>query len=148
MQLNKKGLDLITKFEGLRLKAYKDIGGVLTIGYGHTNALPPEIKEDEIITNEIALDILENDLRYTEAEVTKLLSVNITDNQFSALVSFAFNLGIAQLKRSTLLKKLNSGDTLGAANEFRKWDIDGGKVVVGLTRRREAERGLFLSQEA
>mgnify|MGYP002075963031 CR=1 FL=1 len=140
MQTNLAGINLIKSFEGLRLYAYKDSVGVLTIGHGHTKNVRPGMT----ITQKQAEDFLRADLGYFENAVKKLVRVHLTDNQFAALVSFCFNLGEGNLAKSTLLRKLNAGDTRGAAEEFLKWNKAGGKPLVGLTKRRAAERELFL----
>jgi len=142
MTINKKGIDLIKSFEGLSLKSYRCPAGVLTIGYGHTR----NVTENLTITESQAEALLLQDLQYFIKEVDRVVKIRLTDNQFSALVSFAFNLGIANLTKSTLLRCLNSGDIVNATNQFVKWNRAGGKVLEGLTRRRVAERNLF--QEA
>lgn len=142
MKTGNKGVALIKQFEGLVLKVYKDAVGLPTIGYGHL------IKAGEkftTLTEAEAESLLKSDLKQFEDCVAKVVTVPLNQNQFDALVSFAFNLGCANLKSSTLLKKLNAGDFAGAANEFLRWDKAGGKVLVGLTRRRTAEKTLFLS---
>lgn len=142
MKTSQKGIDLIKKFEGLSLKVYDDAIGLKTIGYGHL------IKKCEMfttLTQQQAEDLLAKDLKQFEASVTTSVKVALTQNQFDALVSFAFNLGMANLNSSTLLKKLNAGDITGASNEFVRWNKAGGKPLVGLTRRRLAEKELFLS---
>jgi lysozyme len=149
MYISKQGLDLIKLFESLKLKAYRCPAGVWTVGYGHTLGVYPGMT----ITPELAEKFLVDDVWNFEREVESLVKVPITQSQFDALVSFAFNIGsdidedtIAEgLGDSTLLRKLNSGDILGAANEFPKWNKSKGKVLNGLTRRRAAERDLFLS---
>lgn len=140
MKINDKGLELIKRFEGCRLTAYRCPAGVWTIGYGHTQ----DVKPGMAITKYDAERFLRQDIRRFEEGVTALVKVPLTSNQFSALVSFAFNVGVSALKSSTLLKKLNRGDLNGAANEFLRWNKAGGKELEGLTKRREAERNLFL----
>lgn len=142
MQINQNGLNLIKAFEGCKLTSYKDGGGILTIGYGHTG---PDVLENQIITQEQADTFLKNNILEFESGVTKLVKSSINENQFSALVSFAYNLGLGALKRSHLLERVNESKFTEAANEFLKWDTDGGKIVKGLTRRRRAEVKLFLS---
>lgn len=141
MRINEKGLALIKEFEGCRLTAYRCPAGVWTIGYGHTQ----DVKSGMAITKIDAERFLRQDIRRFEEAVTSLVKVPVTSNQFSALVSFAFNVGVNSLRTSTLLKKLNKGDLNGAANEFLRWNKAGGKELPGLTRRREAERKLFLT---
>lgn len=142
MQTSQKGIDLIEKFEGTVLKVYKDAVGKDTIGIGHL------IKAGEYfttLTQQQAEDLLAKDLKQFEIGVMTAVKVALTQNQFDALVSFSFNLGLGNLNSSTLLKKLNAGDYQGAADEFPKWNRAGGKVLQGLTNRRIAERELFLS---
>lgn len=136
---NQAGLELIKRFEGLRLKAYQDSVGVWTIGYGHTRTARKGME----ITPATAEALLKSDLTDAEYAVHSNVKVPLTDNQFSALVSFVFNLGAGSLKKSTLLRLLNAGDYRGAEGEFVKWNRAGGKVLPGLTKRREAEANLF-----
>jgi len=146
---NARGIAIIKEFESLKLTAYLCPAKVWTIGWGHTKG----VREGDRITLEQAEALLADDLAGFERDVEELVRVPVTDNQFSALVSFAFNVGsdmnhddIAQgLGDSTLLRKLNAGDTAGAAAEFLRWNRAGGKVLSGLTRRRKAERELFLT---
>lgn len=142
MKISKKGIDLVKSFEGLELKAYKDSVGVTTIGYGSTG---PHVSMGTTITKEQAEYLLKKDLERFEKGVSDLVKVPLNQNQFDALVSFSFNLGLGNLKSSTLLKKLNASDYTGASKEFERWNRAGGKVLKGLTRRRIAERDLFLS---
>lgn len=139
-----KGVQLICQFEGLRLERYRDAVGLWTIGYGHLILKEEMEKLTKISTGE-AKQILRKDLKRTEEGVKKVLTRSVTQNQFDALVSFAFNLGVGNLKKSTLLKKVNMGDIEGAALQFKSWNKAGGKVLAGLTRRRDAEMKLFLS---
>jgi lysozyme len=140
--VNAEGLKLIKQWEGLRLKAYKDGGGVWTIGYGHTSAAGnPKVNPSMSITEAEAEKILRDDLDKFEADVVRLVKVPLTDNQFSALVSFHFNTGA--LDKSTLLKKLNKGDYNSVPSELMKWVNDNGKKVQGLVNRRAAECGLW-----
>jgi lysozyme len=145
-QANLAALNLIKSFEGLRLSPYKDAVGVPTIGIGTIKY--PSGKSvsmsDPAITEDEALDYLHNDLKSAAQDVERLVTVPINDNQFGALCSFVYNLGAGALEHSTLLKLLNSGDVSGAAEQFLRWDHAGGKVLAGLTRRRQAERALFL----
>jgi len=141
MKISDKGLSLIKEFEGCKLTAYKDIVGVLTIGYGSTGT---HVKEGMTISQERAEALLREDVLRFEQCVNKLVKVELTQNQFDALVSFAFNLGCGNLGSSTLLKKLNARDYQGAADQILRWNRAGGKIVNGLVRRREAERTLFL----
>jgi GH24 family phage-related lysozyme (muramidase) len=142
--INAAGLALIKEFEGLRLTAYQDSVGVWTIGWGTTSG----VTEGMTITEAQAEEFLKQDLIYFEDEVSRLVKVAIDDNEFSALVSFAYNLGSDALANSTLLKLLNRGNHVAAAAEFEKWDKAGGAVLSGLERRRKAERSLFVQYDA
>jgi lysozyme len=133
------GLDLIKSHEGLRLDAYLCPAGVWTIGYGHTGTARPGMR----ITNEQADDLLRLDVEKFEGCVRNALQVEVTQGQFDALVSFAFNVGCGALRGSTLLRLLNQGDFDGAAAQFARWNRGGGQVLAGLARRREDERSLF-----
>ncbi|WLI75099.1 lysozyme [Kosakonia sp. H02] len=140
--IGEAGLALIKSFEGLRLEKYKDAVGKWTIGYGHL--ILPNESFPRPITEAEAEALLRADLQMTERGVHKLVTVDLNQNQFDALVSFTFNLGAGNLQTSTLLKLLNQGQYAQAADQFPRWNKAGGKVLAGLTRRREAERGLFL----
>ena len=143
-----RGRALIKSFESCRLYAYEDSGGVLTVGWGHTG---PDVYPGLQWTQAHADDMFDDDLRKFEEGVNELLRVSVTQDQFDALVSFAYNVGLDQdadtkaegLGDSTLLRLVNSGDVEGAALEFHKWNHDNGVVVAGLTRRRKAEENLF-----
>ncbi|MBE9177552.1 lysozyme [Oculatella sp. LEGE 06141] len=141
-QINQAGLDLIKSFEGLRLTAYICPAGVPTIGYGSTAG----VKMGDRLTPAQAETLLRRDLVRFEKAVDTLVKVPLTDNQFSALVSFAFNVGIGALQQSTLLKLINQKNYQAAAQELLKWNRGGGRVLPGLTRRRVAEQRLFLQR--
>ncbi|ENR4992181.1 lysozyme [Enterobacter roggenkampii] len=146
MQTSDKGIALIKKFEGCKLTAYQDSVGVCTIGYGWTQPVDGKpIRVGMTIKQETAERLLKTGLVSYESDVSRLVKVGLTQGQFDALVSFTYNLGARALSTSTLLRKLNAGDYAGAADEFLLWNKAGGKVLNGLTRRREAERALFLS---
>jgi GH24 family phage-related lysozyme (muramidase) len=136
------GIDLVKSFEGCKLTAYKDMVGVWTIGWGTTSGVRPGMT----ISQARADMLLEHDLDGFEMDVVKLVNPKVQLNDFekAALTSFAYNLGTGALARSTLLRYLNRGDRLHAANEFLKWNRAGGVPVSGLTRRRMAERDLFM----
>jgi lysozyme len=140
MVINSKGKELIKKFEGLKLSTYRDIVGVFTIGYGHTGK---DVYVGRRLTEQEADTILDEDLQKFQEGVSQLVKVPLTENQFSALVCFAFNLGLKALGKSTLLSKLNDGDISGASAEIMKWNKAGGVPVQGLTNRRAAEKALF-----
>lgn len=141
-KINSDGLKILKSFEGLELRAYKCPAGIWTIGYGSTG---PHVKEGMVITEPEAEELLRKDLERFEAGVADLVSVPLSDNQFSALVVFSFNVGLGNLQSSTLLRKLNFADYLGAANEFTRWTKAGGKVLSGLVARRQKEKELFFS---
>lgn len=146
MRASENGINLIKKFEGCRLTAYQDSVGVWTIGYGWTQPVDGKpVGKGMTITQQKADDLLKQGVIQYEAGVHGLVTVQLNQNQYDALVDFAYNLGVNALKGSTLLRKINTGDYAGAANEFTKWNKAGGKELVGLTRRREAEKSLFLS---
>lgn len=137
------GLALIKSFEGLRLDAYPDPatgGEPVTIGYGHTGG----VKLGTTISETVAEQFLRADLARFEAAVTRL-APKTTQNQFDALVSFAFNLGEGNLASSGLLKKHNAGDYAGARAEYGKWVYANGSKMTGLVRRRAAEAALYAS---
>ena len=140
--------DLIKEYEGLRLHAYQDSAGVLTIGWGHTG----DVRRGQSITVHQAEALLALDIGIAAAAVNRHVDAPLSQGMFDALVSFTFNLGERRLAESTLLKKLNLRDYAAAANEFPKWvkaTVRGKKVTLaGLVRRRAAERSLFLSQKA
>lgn len=145
--ISKTGIDLISSFEGIRLNAYDDSVGVWTIGIGTTiyqNGV--KVKKGDKCTQEQALEYLQHDLRSFEKTVNDSVKVPLSQNQFDALVSLAYNIGSGAFKNSTLLKKLNAKDYAGAADQFLVWNKGGGKVLKGLVRRRDAERALFLKK--
>lgn len=137
--INSAGLALIKEYEGLRLEPYKDTGCIWTCGFGHTKG----VTEHTHCTPEIAEAWLESDLQEAEEAVSHLVSVRLTDNQFAALVSFAFNLGRGALAKSTLLKKLNEGGYELVPACIKSWVFDNGKLIPGLVRRRNAEATLW-----
>lgn len=129
------------KHEGCKLKAYLCPANVLTIGYGHTGS---DVKDGMVITQAEAERLLLKDLDKFCAAVHRLVTAKLSDNQFAALVSLCFNIGEGAFGKSTLLKKLNAGDIIGATQEFPKWNKGGGKVLPGLVKRREDEQRLFI----
>lgn len=147
-KISKKGLDLITEFEGFYPKPYLCPANVPTIGFGTTRY--PNGEKIKLTDNEItrtqALEYLSNDLIQFEKAVDALCTDTINQFQFDALVSFAYNLGATNLKNSTLLKKVNSNhNDPTIALEFVKWNRANGKILNGLTRRRRAEAQLYFS---
>lgn len=144
MRTSQYGYDLVKKFEGLRTKAYKCPANVWTIGYGHTSAAgDPIVGADLVVTKEQAEQILDRDLRQYEDGVKRLVQIGITQGQFDALVSFAYNAGVGRLSSSTLLKRVNAGRFDEVPAEFMKWTKGGGKELPGLVRRRRAEVKLW-----
>jgi lysozyme len=141
VKVNDAGIALLKSFESCRLKSYQDVVGIWTIGWGHTGGVGPDME----ISQEEADGWLSAELSEVSMSVQKLIEVELNENQFSALVSFAYNVGTGNLKYSTLLKHLNAGDFAAAADEFLRWDKAGGKRYAGLARRRIAERALFLA---
>ncbi len=133
-------VELVKRFEGFRAKPYLCPAGVPTIGYGHTEGVS---LADPPITREAAAALLEKDLTVFAAGVARMLAVPVTQNQFDALVSFAYNVGLGNLQQSTLLRRVNAGDHAGAAREFSKWTKAKGVELPGLVQRRAAERALF-----
>lgn len=162
-EINTAGLDLIKSFEGIpdgdpttvKLDPYLDPVGIWTIGWGHAiwvgndflrgaeNRARARALYPGGITIAQAEDLLRADLMDTCRDVQSVVRVPLTDNQFAALVSFTFNLGTGNLRKSTLLRLVNAGDFAGAAGEFQKWNKAGGRVLKGLTLRRKAEADLF-----
>lgn len=146
LTISENGLSMIASFESFEPKAYYCPAGVLTIGYGHTgtNAQGQELQEGDTVNHEQAMRLLYEDVLWAEDAVNEQ-RLHLTQNQFDALVSFVFNVGATAFAHSTLLKNLKAGDFDEAADEFLRWNKAGGKVLRGLTARREAERDLFLS---
>ena len=143
MKTSAEGLALIKKFEGLELKAYKCAAGVWTIGYGHTK----DVQEGDEWSESHADHMLEVELEEFEEYINDNVTVALSQNQFDALVSWVYNLGPANLKASTMLKVLNSGDYEGVPAQIQRWNKAGGKVLEGLIRRRKAEALLFIGRD-
>lgn len=143
MKISLEGLSLIKKFEGCRLEAYKCSANVLTIGYGHTGG----VKETDTITQPEADELLEKDVAKFEKYVSSNVKVELNQSQFDALVAWTFNLGVGNLRESTMLKKLNNEDYASVPSEMKRWNKAGGKTLDGLIRRRKAESLLFESKE-
>lgn len=140
MQINQSGIDIIKQFEGCKLEAYKDIAGIWTCGYGATGS---GVYPGVVWSQEQAESRLKDDLERFSLGVADLITVSLTDNQFSALVCFSYNVGLAALARSRLLDYANSQQFSEAADQFVRWDKSNGVEVPGLTRRRLAEKSLF-----
>ncbi|RLM20985.1 muraminidase [Brenneria alni] len=139
------GITLIKHFEGLRLTKYLDTAGKPTIGYGHL--ILPDENFDQEITLQQAEMLLRQDLKRAEAGIHCYVDVDLNGNQFDALASFTYNLGVENLEHSTLLRLLNQGNYAACADQFLRWDKDGKQTVEGLLHRRAAERTLFLLPE-
>lgn len=145
MSLSPIGLGLLKTFEGYKNKAYKDSANIWTIGYGtikYSNGT--KVKEGDTCTEDQASTYMLNDLKGFEETINNNVKVVLTQNQYDSLVSLCYNIGASAFKESTLLKKLNAKDYLGAADQFLRWNKAGGKVISGLKNRREKERELFL----
>lgn len=148
MNASGKCLDLIRRFEGCRLQAYLDSVGVATIGFGHTG---PDVHMGDIITPARASELLAIDVTRFGRGINAWLDMPVAQGQFDAMVAFAFNVGLGNLRGSTLFRKVLSGDFAGAAAEFGKWTHAGKnpdgtpRVLPGLVARREAERLLFIA---
>ena len=144
-KISQHGLEKLKQWEGLKTKAYKDAGGVWTIGYGHTaTAGEPKPRAGMVITAAEAERILLKDLVQYEAAVENNVKVKLNDNQFAALVSFVYNIPLVSFKKSTLLKKLNAGNYDAVPTELMKWTKAGGKKLQGLVNRRRAEGYLWM----
>lgn len=147
MKISNNGLNLIKEFEGLSLKPYLDAVNIPTIGFGSTyyeDGTKVTLK-DKPITEERATQLLEFIANKTFSEnINKVVKVPLSQNQFDALVSFAYNIGNKNFNWSTLLKKLNQSDYDGASLEFGRWNQAGGKILNGLVLRRQKEKELFL----
>lgn len=149
MKTSNDGLKLIEKYEGCKLKAYRCPAGILTIGYGHTSAAgSPKVIEGMIITKEQAEQILDNDLSMFEHELNAMLTREVTQHQFDALMSFTYNLGVGAMRKSTLLKRVNAGEFDKVRAEFMKWTRAAGRELPGLVERRRAEADLFVLHDA
>lgn len=144
--MTNEGLELIKSFEGLRLKAYKCPAGVWTIGYGHTKG----VKEGDVITEQEAEDMLKKDVVGFEINVRGAVIPNLNDHQYDALTSFAYNVGLGNFRKSTLLRLINSGITAreDITNQFMRWVYAGGKKLTGLVRRRTAEVELYFMEDS
>lgn len=140
MNLSQKGIELIKVSEGCSLKVYADPVGIPTVGYGHVTKRPIGSK----ITQAQADAYLMQDLTIAVEGVKAMVKVPLTDDQFSAIVSLAFNVGVMAVAKSTLIKLVNQGKLKEAADEFPRWNKARGKVLPGLVVRRAAERSLFL----
>jgi lysozyme len=138
LSISPKGVAFVQKWEGCRLEAYEDSAGIPTIGTGHIAG----VKMGDTITQEQADDFLRDDLQTAE-DCVNTAAPGLTQNQFDACVSLAFNIGCGAFKGSTLCRLLWAGDFQGAASQFARWNRSGGRVVEGLSNRRRAEAALF-----
>lgn len=149
MNINQDGLDIIKEFEGLRLRAYRDSVGVLTIGYGHTSrAGAPRVISGMEITDDQAEAILRQDLNIFEQGVVAVIGTkldSLSSNQFSALVSLAYNIGVPALRNSSIATFIRLGNLEQAGKHILFWNKAGGKILPGLVRRRKAEYDLYTS---
>lgn len=164
-EVNQQGIELIKLFEGIEdgdpatvnLDPYLDPVGIWTIGWGHAirhqgrflrgqaDKLAAAALYPGGLTEPQAEALLRGDLMDVSRDVVSTVTVELTDNEFAALVSFTFNLGAGNLRSSTLLRELNRGNKDAAANQFGRWVLAGGRQLEGLVRRRKAERELFLT---
>lgn len=135
------GAFLVAPFEGKENKVYVDPVGILTSCYGHTGN---ELKKGQVFTDEQCLDQLAEDLLEHDKKMLRYVYVPLSEEEHAAYLSFTYNVGVGAFKNSTLLKKLNAGDRVGACNELTRWNKAGGKVLNGLTKRRQAEREMCL----
>lgn len=143
MKTSENGIKLIKRLEGIKTTAYKPTPkDVWTIGYGHTDG----VKQGDTITMEKATEYLKQDIQVYENAINTLVKVPLTQNQFDALVSFVFNIGVGAFKKSTMLKFLNANHIPLAAGQFDRWNKQKGKVLEGLTVRRRVEKELFLKE--
>jgi len=143
----KRGIELIKEFEGCKLEAYRCSAGVETIGFGNTfyeNGV--RVKMGDKINKARAEELLIFMVNKFSNDIKKVVKVQLNDNQFGAILSFVWNIGIVAFAKSTLLKKLNSNpNDITIKDEFMKWNKAGGKILNGLTRRREAEQKLYFT---
>ncbi|TYL43901.1 lysozyme [Dickeya sp. ws52] len=133
---------LVQQFEGVRYTPYRDVVGVLTVCYGHTG---PDIIPRKTYTESECQALLRSDLEPVLATIDEVVTVAMPDTRRAALASFAYNVGTGALTRSTMLRRLNAGDTSEACDELLRWNKAGGREWKGLTNRREVERELCLT---
>jgi len=145
MKVNAEGYALIKKFEGCRLKAYKCPANVWTIGYGNTFYEDGmKVKEGDVITQQRAEEMAKFIIDQFAVSIAPFIQKTLTENQFSACVSLAYNIGTSGFKRSSVFKKLNiNPNDPTIADSFKLWNKGGGKVLAGLVKRREAEIQLY-----
>lgn len=149
MKVNQAGIDLIKRWEGCKLKAYKDVAGVWTVGYGLTSRAGfIQVGPDTVLTQEEADYFLEKVVADFADKIRPMIDAKLSDNQFSALVSLAYNIGTGAFAKSSVLRRINAGEMHIVPDAMRMWRKAGGKVVQGLINRREAEIQLFLTPDA
>ena len=149
MKINKAGINLIKKYEGFRSHAYRDAVGVWTIGYGHTSmAGTPNVSKGLKISRRQGETILARDVEKFARAIQPLITVELNENQFSALVSFAYNVGVGGFKRSSVLKRVNARQFDAVPHRLSLWVKAGGRTLRGLVARRAAEADLFLASDA
>lgn len=148
MKITEKGINLIKKYEGCKLKAYLCPAHIPTIGWGNTAYKNgSKVKLGDTITQEQADELLIHILNYFSDGISHAITKELTDNQYNALLSFSYNLGLGNLRVSTLLKKVNADpNDLSIKAEFLKWNKAGGKILAGLTKRREEEATLYFTK--
>lgn len=134
-------IDLVCEFEGFSPKPYRCPAGILTIGFGRTDG----VQDGDTTTKDAERSYVLKHLTNLDRQFEKLITVNLTDNERAALLSFVYNVGIGAFTKSTLLRRLNTGDRVAAAEQFGVWTRANGKVLQGLVRRRDAEKTLFLT---
>ncbi len=144
MKISEAGIVLIKKWEGFRARAYRDIVGIWTIGFGSTKIQGRRVQPYDVVTEDEAVDLMKHELEYEVYPVLNQLELN--QNQFDALCSFIYNLGSTAFQKSTLRKKIVERDYTGAASQIIRWNRAGGHEVAGLTARRKEESDLFLKE--
>ncbi len=146
MKVTQEAIDLIKHFEGFRANAYHDATGILTIGYGHTSmAGPPAVHVDDVVTAAQAEEILATDVEKFATGLRPLLHRELSAPQFSALVSFAYNVGLANVAKSSVLTAVNAGDFEVVPRRLSLWVKAGSQTLPGLVKRRAAEAAMFAS---
>jgi lysozyme len=148
MKASINAIELIKRFEGCRYHPYRDAVGLWTVGYGHLigdgKSVPSS--DNRNFTQDEINDLLVNDLMHVESGISVLIRVQLTQNQFDALCSFCYNLGVGTLQKSTLLKDINASLWDAAANDILKFHFAGGVSLPGLVKRRQAEHDLFIKE--
>ena len=143
MQISYNGIKALKEHEGFKAEAYRDTGGVWTIGYGTIKVDSRAIEAGQTCTREQAEQWLYKDLTWAQTAVNQLVRVQLQQYQYDSLVDFVYNIGENAFSKSTLLHKLNSSDFIGAAKEFDRWVFDNKRIIPGLVTRRRMEREMF-----